>query len=747
MFASARSVLHLTWLSARFSVGRLAGITVGVALGTALILLLAGAAQGLNDRDHRAAWLREEGGPAFEVPLAGDGMSTAGDPIPIPLTSDSILVDRVDDVFRDRIIQHRAVAATRDSTVEIPGVGAAPDPGTYYASPAMHELIQSTDRDQLGDRYGTYAGAIAESALAGPDSLVIVSGVSERELRGSSSATAMVSEFTDQPYGGSATAYRTLIVMGAIAVLFPVLLLINISTQWGATVRSERLGVLRLMGAAPRVISSVAAAEAFVTSLVGALTGLVLASVLRPVATSLEVGESRLFLDDLALSGWVSAGLVTVVVVLATVLAAGRAHQLQMEVSGDTTPAQERHVTAKRVIPIVIGLLLMAVSRFLPEVLDGAGLLMASIAQISNFLMIAVGVTLIGPWLVQVLSRSYVKRAQNPAAVIAGQRMALNPGSAYRAVSGLVIAVFAVSVFSGAASSVSSPQAPSTVAGVLPPDSVYAFLDSESSPEHVRQEAERVRGMEGTESAVIAYGTANYGSPEAAPELFIPTDQLLDLGLEGAPETDLAAVSGTFFSTWNGVPMTPQSAPGRSRDELVPFAVVLGTDGSAASLDRARTYLSALDAAATPPMSRSDASATWSTRLIATLTVLANLGMFVAVVIAGLSLAVSTAASILERKRVFGMLRLMGMPMSILRGIVIREAVLPLLTAVIVAAGLGYLVAALMLNGLDGTRSVSWPDGSYFLTLGMSAALAVGAVVAACGLLRQHRSVVLTRFE
>lgn len=34
MTARARSVLYLTWLSARFSVGRLVGITVGVALGS-----------------------------------------------------------------------------------------------------------------------------------------------------------------------------------------------------------------------------------------------------------------------------------------------------------------------------------------------------------------------------------------------------------------------------------------------------------------------------------------------------------------------------------------------------------------------------------------------------------------------------------------------------------------------------------------------------------------------------------------
>ena len=91
-------------------------------------------------------------------------------------------------------------------------------------------------------------------------------------------------------------------------------------------------------------------------------------------------GESRLFLDDLALSGWVSAGIVTLVVVLATFLAAVQANRLHTEAFGVKSLVQERRVTAKRVIPLMAGLLLMAVSRVLPELQDGAGLLLASTA-------------------------------------------------------------------------------------------------------------------------------------------------------------------------------------------------------------------------------------------------------------------------------------------------------------------------------------------------------------------------------
>lgn len=746
MIAGMRSVLHLTWLSARFSVGRLVGITVGVALGVALILLLAGAAQGLNARDHRAAWLREQGQSSVEVPSAEDGVTAEGDSTPVAPTNNSVLVDPVDGVFGGQLVHQRVIAATPDSTVQIPGVGGAPEPGTYYASPALEELIRTTDPDQLGQRFGTFAGLIDDSALAGPDSLVVVSGATEADLRSRSRAPSLVSHFTDQPYGDSATAFTTLIAVGAITALFPVLLLINISTQWGAAARAERLGVLGLMGATPRTLAAISATEALVTTALGALLGVLLARVLRPVAASIPAGDSRLFVDDLALGAGATTALVCVVIVTATGLAASRAGAWRRSRTGIGTTAHEPRATIKSAVPLIVGLVMVAASARLgpPE---GTTFTPAPYLQIGGFLLTVLGMVLIGPLLVRAVSAMYVKRARGPAAIIAGHRMARHPASTYRAVSGLVIAVFAVSVFAGMASSVSAPRTPSDTAGVLPTRSVYAWVDADVPAADVRAQAQRALETNGVTSAVVAYGTTPYGSPEADQEWFVPSRQLRDLGFDGAPDGPLAAVDTTFFSNWNGVPQEPRAAPGHSIDTLVPTVLVLGTDGSEAALDRARTLLITSAAVAAPPMSKSDDPVTWTTRLIAPLSFLANLGMFVAVVIAGLSLAVSTAASILERKRVFGMLRLMGTPLSLLRGVVIREAVIPLLTVVLVVAGLGYLTAALMVEGIDQSRSVTWPGATYVYTLALSAALALVAVLAACGLLRQHRNVSVTRFE
>ena len=161
---------------------------------------------------------------------------------------------RGSEIFRDQLIERRDFAALASATVRIPGIGAPPQRGTYYASPELQRLIDSTPRDQLGDRFGEFAGTIDDSALPGPDSLVVITGGEEAELRRGGNAS-LVSDFTSNPYGGSGASYTTVLIIGAIAVFFPVLLLISIVTGLGAAQRRERFATLRLIGASPRTVS------------------------------------------------------------------------------------------------------------------------------------------------------------------------------------------------------------------------------------------------------------------------------------------------------------------------------------------------------------------------------------------------------------------------------------------------------------------------------------------------------------
>lgn len=175
--------------------------------------------------------------------------------------------------------------------------------------------------------------------------------------------------------------------------------------------------------------------------------------------------------------------------------------------------------------------------------------------------------------------------------------------------------------------------------------------------------------------------------------------------------------------------------------------LVLDTNGTPEAKDRARTELNGSGFTAMPAASPGDQSLQSATRLIQGIALLAYLGMFVAIAIAGLSLSVATASATLYCKRVLGLKWLMGMPESVLRRIIIRKAAVPLLTVLLLSAGLGFLVAWLTVTFIDDTYRMSWPAPSYFAALGLSLLLALAAVAARAGLVRGQTGLTATRFE
>ena len=90
-----------------------------------------------------------------------------------------------------------------------------------------------------------------------------------------------------------------------------------------------------------------------------------------------------------------------------------------------------------------------------------------------------------------------------------------------------------------------------------------------------------------------------------------------------------------------------------------------------------------------------------------------------------ISIAVVTIASILDRRRVFGLLRLMGMPGCTPRRVIASETTLPLGTVFTACIGLGVVVAWALVTGLsrDG-RTIDWPGPSFYIVIALSLSLA-----------------------
>jgi hypothetical protein len=105
----------------------------------------------------------------------------------------------------------------------------------------------------------------------------------------------------------------------------------------------------------------------------------------------------------------------------------------------------------------------------------------------------------------------------------------------------------------------------------------------------------------------------------------------------------------SFLNAWTSTPVPLTAAPVESLEGLVPVVMVVSTDGTPDAVNRAHTALNTSGVTATPATSPADRATMSNTRLIQGLAALAYIGVFVAVVIAGISFAVSTAAAVLDR--------------------------------------------------------------------------------------------------
>lgn len=747
-------LLKLAITGSRSAYGRLAGIAGGVAVGVCLLLLLWGGANGLNARDDRGAWLREQGGPSVTFPAEAAPSSSssinesaaAEPPALIPLTTDTVLMrSNPVEVFRDRLINRKDFAALDTTTVTIPGVGEPPGPHEYYASPALQQLIETTPRDELGDRYGTFVGTIDDSALPGPDSLVIVTGATEAELRDNGFAS-LVSGFTTDPYGANAASYSTVLAIGAIAVFFPVLLLISIVTGLGAAERRERFATLRLIGASPRVVSRIAAAETAIPSLVGAVAGAVLAVLFRPVAAQLSINGTRMFVSDLT-TGWIAGTSVVVVVVAASALtAAHRTAQAGIGPLGVTQSAPETPPRMRRLTPLLVGLAAMILAAVLSPTDSDLSAQLQTPLLLGGFVLILVGIVAAGPWLTLLVSRAGARRARTAAAVIALNRIQRTPAATFRSVSGLVIAVFVVSVFAGASSVIETRPTPTAVPGLPHPASLNATISTGHTTADATGTESSAEQLPGIRNATIGYGTAAFTDAGAEREINIRAADAPSLGFTNIPTTDVVTLDMSFLYSWTKAPVPLLPASTATFEQLVPVAIMIETDGTPEAIDRARTALNTSGITGTPGSTPTDLELQSSTRLVQGLAVLAYLGMVIAVVIAGVSLAVGTASAVLDRKKVLGLMRLMGMPVTVLRRIILGEAAVPLLTVLLLSIGLGFIVAWLMVTEINDSYKVTWPGTDYFIALGISLLLALAAVTATFGLIQRNTTPTTTRF-
>ncbi|HJY73748.1 MAG TPA: FtsX-like permease family protein, partial [Streptosporangiaceae bacterium] len=552
----------------REAITRLVVLAVAVGLGVGLLLTVVAATNAVSTWNNRHAWFLT--GTAFVPP----GPATAGI-APLwwhPST----------DTFDGQQINRFDVAATGASSPVAPGLAHDPGPGQYYASPALAALLRSTPADQLAGRYpGRLAGTIGDAALPSPDSLVIIVGHTPAQLADTPYSVQVTSiaegapfsagdrpvnpkglDYTPAVGGIQPSGIDLILSVVALAMLAPVLIFIATATRLSAARREQRFAAMRLVGATRRQVSLLAATESTAAALLGVAAGFGIFFLLRaPVAGIPFLGEP-FFPADMSLSLpdilAVAIG-VPVAAAVAARLALRRVHISPLGVARRATPRPPR---AWRVLPLLAGLAELGFFVVHGTPASPSGEIWA---LLPGFLLIIVGLIIAGPWLTMAAARVMARRTSRPGALIAARRLADDPRAAFRAVSGLVLALFittvaVVSITTQDAKDFTRFASPAAAAVVTDQLSASGMFTSSQEPAKssagpaapAAPLAARLRGIPGVQGVVVV---------RADPGLTIPgTFHNLGTALGGSSPVSAGVVSCAQLATVPALGRCPAGA-------------------------------------------------------------------------------------------------------------------------------------------------------------------------------------------
>jgi hypothetical protein len=748
----------------REGVVRLTLTAVGIALATVMLMCAAVAFPALRAHEMRRAWMD----------TAGHNQHPAQD----ETTTDPLLWRVTETRFDGRDLVRVDVAAAGPDAPVPPGLDALPADGELAASPALRRLLDRTEPATLAGRFpGQVTATVGRDALASPDDLVVFVGRSAYGLRTEPDVMSVRSIETAPATRTLTRVMRLAIAVGAVGLLAPVVVFVATATRLAAARRERRLAAMRLAGATPRQVSVVAAVEAALAALAGTAVGFGLFFAIRPALARIPLDGASFYPSDLHVSWSWAAAIALGVPLLAVGTAVVSLRHARISPLGVTRRAARARPSPAPLLLVVAGMAGLLLVR--ATMTDASDTAQASAIAAALLAMIA-GIVLSGAWLTSLVGRALAGAGRGAPSLLAARRLQDNPAAGFRAIGGLILAVFVGTVFSSFTASVVGDDSGVTddglgagvVAAALRPEFPQPEPPESEPPEDDRvtaapllpvvewpvlEVADQARLMRdlpavpGVEQVTTAHAlpkdlltrlihsqTGLIGLEAAA----MACPDVAAVGLHSCDGTTAVNISGSIQAT--GVDVTDAlPVEALAREPVVAFGVT--TDGTTTAIEQARTLLErAIPGGAAVTQADVDAENQRTARATQRIS---NMALAVTLVIAGCSLAVAVAASIVERRQPFALLRLAGTRLSDLRRVVLAEAAAPLLMVATATSALGLAVTALTLASDTSNPAFALPGLDYWLALVGGLAIALAVVAATLPLLNRLTSPESVRIE
>ncbi|MEV1114130.1 FtsX-like permease family protein [Actinosynnema sp. NPDC049800] len=412
-FADLALGVRLALGGGRTSWVRLALTGAGIGLGVAVLLAASSVTSVLTERAER----QSAAGPVYAEAVSGD----------------VLYMTFWNTDYRGVAITGHFVRGTGPGAPVPPGTSRVPGDGEILVSPALADLLAAPDGELLRARFPQeVVGTIGQAGLVAPHDLKFYAGDASVGADGENAITGFGGEVTERELE---PVLILLVMVGSVALLFPVLVFVGITTRLAGAERDRRLAALRLVGAGAHRVRRIAAGEALLGAVVGLAVGAALFFTARQFVEDVRLLGISVFVGDL--TPWpplaaLIAVLVPVMAVVTSVVAMRRTVVEPLGVVRRTKPV--RRVLWWRVVPIALGVaaLLSQAGAFGGEAVQGSDVIV-----IGGIILLLLGIPVLLPWVVErAVGRM---RGGAPSWQLAIRRLQLESGTAARVVGGVAV--------------------------------------------------------------------------------------------------------------------------------------------------------------------------------------------------------------------------------------------------------------------------------------------------------------------
>ncbi|GAA1828733.1 FtsX-like permease family protein [Agromyces salentinus] len=244
----------------------------------------------------------------------------------------------------------------------------------------------------------------------------------------------------------TALIYQVLAVIALVLLVVPLVSLGGAAARLSARRRDDRLATLRLLGATPATVRTLAVLEASVLAFVGAVAGVLASLAVAPAIGLIHFRGEALGTSAVVLPWYVLVAAPFAVAALAAASAVLGLRQVVISPLGVRTRQDAPRLHWVRVL-VGVGVVALAYG-----ITSAIGVAQAAILLVT-MLALAFGGTLavlnlVGPWVLRLVATAQARRAKTPARLLAARSVLESPKAAWRQVGGVAMTSF-MAVFAG----------------------------------------------------------------------------------------------------------------------------------------------------------------------------------------------------------------------------------------------------------------------------------------------------------